>query len=161
MKEAPASVEVRVDCAGWDEFNCEPLAGRCFAAVDAHKGPLKRPLCVLFTDDDAVQRLNAQFRGDNRPTNVLSFPPGDGIWPDLDYLGDITLAFHVCRDEAAAKNVPLEHHAAHLLVHGMLHLIGYDHETDGAAFEMERCETAILAALGVADPFGAPLEQKA
>jgi len=161
VKDAPLKTDVRVECAGWSVLDCEALALRCFAQVEAAEDALKGPVCVLFTDDAAVQKLNAQFRGQNRPTNVLSFPPGAGLWPDFDYLGDIALAFETCQREAAAKGAPLEHHAAHLLVHGILHLIGYDHQTDETAIRMERRETAILAALGVNDPYAAPLERKA
>ena len=161
MTDPATSVDVRADCPGWRAFDCEALARRCFDAAEAAEGTLKRPLCVLFTDNAAVAKLNAQYRGQDRPTNVLSFSPGDGLWPGHAYLGDIALAFETCRDEAAAKNISLERHAAHLLVHGMLHLIGYDHETDEQAAVMERREAAILAGLGVADPYEPPLERKA
>lgn len=160
MTDGRACVDARIDCSGWDALDCAALAQRCFKAVDAAEGPLKRPACVLFTDNAALRRLNADYRGQDRPTNVLSFAPGDGLRPEHDYLGDVALAFETCRAEAAEKKVSLSDHAAHLLVHGMLHLIGYDHQTDAAADAMERREAEILAALGVADPYAAPSERK-
>jgi probable rRNA maturation factor len=107
-------------------------------------------LSVLFTDDAPVQRLNAQFRGKDRPTNVLSFPQANG-----PLLGDIVLAWETVRDEAALAEKPLEAHMAHLIVHGFLHLLGYDHETDGEAEEMEALERAALRRMGIADPYAA------
>lgn len=117
---------------------------------------------VLFTSDDEVQALNREWRGKDKPTNVLSFPmldradllalPPEGV-PEL--AGDIALAAETCAREAEAKGVPLEHHAAHLIVHGLLHLAGYDHEVSAADAEaMEALETKALALLAIADPYG-------
>ncbi len=117
---------------------------------------------LLLTDDSEVQTLNCQWRAKNKPTNVLSFPmlertdllalAADG--PE-EMLGDLALALETCQREAAEKGIPLEHHTAHLIVHGLLHLAGYDHETspeDAAA--MEALEIKALAILGIPDPYG-------
>jgi probable rRNA maturation factor len=117
---------------------------------------------VLFTSDVEVQALNRQWREKDKPTNVLSFPmldrdelldlPAEGP-PEL--LGDISLACETCAREAAEKGVPLENHAAHLVVHGLLHLAGLDHEISAAdAAAMEALEIKALAQLGIADPYG-------
>lgn len=117
-------------------------------------------LSVRLTEDDAVRALNAQWRGKDKPTNVLSFPlaqeselamataPG----PEL-LLGDIVLAHGVCRREAEEKAIPLRDHAAHLLVHGTLHLLGFDHGEEAEAADMEAREVRALARLGVRDPY--------
>ena len=117
-------------------------------------------LSVRLTGDAAVRALNAQWRGKDRATNVLSFPLAEpdelsdsgGDRPEL-LLGDVVLARGVCAVEAADKQLPLESHAAHLLVHGTLHLLGYDHHDDAAAADMEARETRALARLGIADPY--------
>jgi probable rRNA maturation factor len=110
-----------------------------------------RALSVLLTDDAAVQRLNATWRGLDKPTNVLSFPaaPHD----PSRALGDIAIAFETTAREADAERKPLAHHLSHLAVHGFLHLIGYDHESDAQAEQMEGLERKVLAVLGVPDPY--------
>jgi probable rRNA maturation factor len=117
-------------------------------------------LSVRLTDDDEVKALNAQWRGKDKPTNVLSFPQlalqqlerMDEDGPEL-MLGDLVLARGVCEREAQEKAVPLEEHAAHLIVHGTLHLLGYDHQDEEAAAEMESREVRALARLGISDPY--------
>lgn len=120
-------------------------------------------ISVVFTNDEEVRALNAEWRGKDKPTNVLSFPqagpeelaraatPG----PEL-MLGDIVLARETCAREAEEKGLALKDHAAHLLVHGTLHLLGYDHGDDDTATDMEAREIRALARLGIADPY-APL----
>ncbi len=110
---------------------------------------------ILLASDDRVAGLNANFRGKPQPTNVLSFPsPPSASQPGASrYLGDIVLARETMLREASEQGISVTHHAQHLAVHGLLHLIGYDHETDTDATEMEALETAILAPLGVADPY--------
>lgn len=105
---------------------------------------------VLLTSDLAVRELNATFRGKDDATNVLSFPAPPN--PE-DFVGDIALALGVMTREAAEQGKPLSHHLQHLVVHGVLHLIGYDHEDDGDAERMESLERALLAGLGVPDPY--------
>jgi probable rRNA maturation factor len=112
-------------------------------------------ISVLFTSDDEVRALNAAWRGKDKPTNVLSFPmASEEELASAPMLGDIVLAHGVCAAEAAEKNVSVETHAAHLVVHGTFHLLGYDHETSGAdADEMEEAERQALASIGIADPY--------
>lgn len=107
---------------------------------------------VLLTDDESVRELNSRFRGKDYATNVLSFPAPQN--PE-GHLGDIALAFGVCTREAAEQGKPLAHHLQHLVAHGVLHLVGYDHETDSEADHMEGLERVILAGLGVPDPYAA------
>ena len=116
-------------------------------------------ISVRLTGDEEVRALNAEWRGKDKPTNVLSFPlaeagefesPSGG--PEL-MLGDIVLARGVCAAEAEGKQLPIEDHAAHLLVHGTLHLLGYDHHDDASAADMEGREVRALARLGIADPY--------
>ncbi len=106
----------------------------------------------VFTDDAAMRILNRKWRGHDRPTNVLSFPL-DGPFRGL--LGDIVLASETTRREAALEGKPLEHHIAHLIVHGFLHLVGYDHQNVEDAELMERLERSGLASMGIADPYAA------
>lgn len=119
-------------------------------------------ISIRLTTDDEVQQLNQQYRQKNKPTNVLSFPM---VQPDLLdtvsqnsddgelLLGDIVMAHGVCVREAAEKGVTVEEHATHLLVHGTLHLLGYDHMEDDDAESMEEIERQALASLGIADPY--------
>ena len=123
---------------------------------------LQRPVevSVLLTGDDQVRRLNSQWREKDRPTNVLSFPMMDRdelagatvAGPEM-LLGDIVLARGVCALEAADKKLTVEEHAMHLLVHGTLHLLGYDHQDDRQALEMEAREIRALERLGIAYPY--------
>jgi len=115
---------------------------------------------VRLTSDAEVHALNSEWRGKDKPTNVLSFPMAepdeleisDAAGPEL-MLGDVILARGVCAAEAADKGIPLESHAAHLMVHGTLHLLGYDHMDDDSAADMEARESRALARLGIADPY--------
>jgi probable rRNA maturation factor len=125
-------------------------------------------ISVKLTSDEEVQALNKTYRGKDKPTNVLSFPMIDPTLLDsLDrsgenhvLLGDIVLAYGVCTREAAEKDIAANIHASHLLVHGMLHLLGYDHEKgEEEAEKMEKVERAALAAIGIADPYAITEEQ--
>ncbi len=107
-------------------------------------------VAVLLADDESVADLNQRFRGKAGPTNVLSFPAPPN--PE-GQIGDIALAYGVCAREAADQGKTLEHHLSHLTVHGVLHLLGYDHESDGEAEAMEALERSILETLGVPDPY--------
>lgn len=119
-------------------------------------------ISVLLTDDRAMQALNREWRGQDKPTNVLSFPATEtraGETPRAEFpgvpleLGDIALGFEICRREAAAQSKPFRHHVEHLVVHGVLHLLGYDHQDEAEAERMEGLETRILSALGIPDPY--------
>lgn len=113
-------------------------------------------LALLAADDDRIAALNGQFRGKAAPTNVLSWPSGPWTPQDLPEdgeLGDIALAYDTCAAEAAAQGKPLSDHVTHLIVHGTLHLLGFDHESDAEAAEMEGIEVQILARLDLPDPY--------
>ena len=109
---------------------------------------LKGGFTILLADDKKLRALNQDFRGKDKPTNVLSFPGGDG------YAGDIAIAYGVTVKEAKEAAKSLADHATHLVVHGVLHLAGYDHERPKDAKVMEPLEVKILARLGIADPYG-------
>ncbi len=119
---------------------------------------------VLFSDDEELRNLNREWRGKDKPTNVLSFPMLEAEeLAELDLegppvlLGDIALSFDTCAREAAGKSVPLQHHASHLVIHGLLHLAGLDHETSEAdAQVMEDLEIKALAGLGIGNPYEGP-----
>ncbi len=158
-------MDLDVDIDGWPE---NAWADLVVAAADAAEGvapELANPrltASVLFTTDGEVQALNRDWRGKDQPTNVLSFPMlarGEllALRPDgaPEMLGDLALAYQTCAREAAEKGMPLMHHAAHLLVHGFLHLAGYDHETSEAdADAMEAMEIKALAQMAISDPYG-------
>jgi probable rRNA maturation factor len=115
-------------------------------------------LAVMLTDDSGIRTLNNNWRGIDKPTNVLSFPAlqptGTATPSDVPrMLGDIAIAYETTRKEADDEEKPFDHHLSHLAVHGFLHLIGYDHETDDDAEAMEALEREILAQLGVPDPY--------
>ena len=150
------------------ETDWEDLGARAVALAIEHSlhadwltRSLSIEVAIRLTDDDEVQTLNAQYRQKDKPTNVLSFPmvqPDllDGIANTDDgevLLGDIALARGVCEREAAEKGISVEDHATHLIVHGTLHLLGYDHLEDGEADAMEAIEIDALAALGLSDPY--------
>ncbi|WP_156678459.1 rRNA maturation RNase YbeY [Sphingomonas profundi] len=151
------------DVAAW-----EALAAEAVVAAVRHTpycplidDPVEIEVSVRFADDAEVRGLNAAYRAKDRPTNVLSFPMVqrdllDGIANTDDgevLLGDIILAYGVCAREAAEKGVSTETHATHLVVHGTLHLLGFDHESDAEAEGMEAIERSVLASLGIADPY--------
>lgn len=149
----------------WPAGDWEGLAERAAAAAEQVAPELANPrlsASLLFTSDDEIHALNREWRGRDKPTNVLSFPMlerDDLLALDADgppeLLGDVALAHETCAREAAEKGVPLEHHAAHLVVHGLLHLAGHDHELSTADAEaMEALETKALAICGIADPYG-------
>ncbi|MBC7667000.1 rRNA maturation RNase YbeY [Caulobacter sp. DWR2-3-1b2] len=138
------------------EPEAEALVWRAAQAVlDAHQDIEGHGIVILLADDDSVQVLNRDFRQKDYPTNVLSFPaPTEGNPEGL--IGDIALAFGVCQREAAEQGKPLAHHLQHLVAHGVLHLLGYDHESDDQAQAMEAFEREILAGLDVPDPYAEP-----
>lgn len=109
-------------------------------------------ISILLTDDAAIRKLNAQWRGKDEATNVLSFP-SPGPIETRPSLGDIAIAYETCEREAGAELKTFQAHVTHLVVHGFLHLVGFDHEAESDAVRMEAMERAILAALGISDPY--------
>ena len=158
-------MELDIEIDGWPEGDWPALAERAGAAAAAVEPTLineRLTASLLFTTDEEVHALNKQWRHKDKPTNVLSFPmlerddllelSTDGP-PEM--LGDLALAYETCASEACDKNVSLSDHAAHLIVHGLLHLAGHDHvDSDAQAEAMEALEIAALAKLGIADPYG-------
>lgn len=142
-------IEIEVEAEAWTGAlpDAEAVVER---AAQAALGTAEGDIVVLLTDDDAVRELNGRFRDKNKPTNVLSFPAPENAFP---HLGDIVLAYGVCATEAEAQGKTLADHLSHLVVHGVLHLLGRDHEDDAEAEEMEAEEREILAQIGVADPY--------
>lgn len=117
--------------------------------------PQGAELSIVLTNDDHVQNLNLQWRSIDKPTNVLSFP-GEDIRPGEmsgQLLGDIVISIDTLKREANLENKSVDDHFCHLIIHGFLHLFGYDHETDEDAETMESLERSILAKLGIADPY--------
>lgn len=166
------TIDTEVAAEGWDgATDWTGLASAACAAAlaqSAHahldRAGYAVEVAVRLTDDAEVRTLNAQYRAQDRPTNVLSFPM---VQPDLldglansddgeVLLGDIVLAWETVAAEAAAKGFSPADHATHLIAHGMLHLLGLDHGDDAAAAHMEGLETAALATLGLADPYADP-----
>ena len=145
----------------WDDrTDWAALADRSVRSAVAHSSHASLAgrdveVSVKLTSDEEVRALNSAWRGKDRPTNVLSFPMASADELEQAHLlGDIVLARGVCAAEAAARHVPMETHAAHLVVHGTLHLLGYDHETgEDEAEAMEEVERRALAAIGIADPY--------
>ena len=142
-------IEIEVEAEAWTGAlpDAEAVVER---AAQAALGTVEGDIVVLLTDDAAVRELNGRFRDKDRPTNVLSFPAPENAFP---HLGDIVLAYGVCATEAETQGKTLANHLSHLVVHGVLHLLGRDHEDDAEAEEMEAEEREILAQIGVADPY--------
>ncbi|MFC4442355.1 rRNA maturation RNase YbeY [Caulobacter henricii] len=135
------------------EPETEALVWRAAQAVlDAHQDIEGQGIVILLADDDSIRVLNRDFRQKDQATNVLSFPSPPN--PE-GQIGDIALAFGVCQREAIEQGKPLAHHLQHLVAHGVLHLLGYDHQGDEEAESMEALEREILATLDVPDPYAA------
>jgi len=130
---------------------------RAWAAAALGRGAAGRELSVLLAGRARSRALNARYRGLDHPTNVLSFPAASGAGAPSGLLGELVLCPAVLRQEARAQHKSARSHWAHLVVHGVLHLIGYDHERPAAAARMERREIRALRRLGIANPYGAPV----
>lgn len=151
MSEPELNIEIVAGSPLWQGRE-DDLARALIAAARAeHVGGA---VSLLLGDDAAVAALNQQFRGKDGPTNVLSFPPSEAQPPgEGRFFGDIALAAETIAREAENQAKSFERHAAHLAVHGFLHLLGYNHENDADAAKMEARERDILAAMGIADPY--------
>ena len=148
-------IDVEVEDAAWTAA-LPDAAAVAERAAKAALGTVQGGLVVLLTHDERVRDLNARFRDRDRATNVLSFPAAEMPLPGrAPHLGDLVLAYGVCAAEAEAQGKTLGDHLSHLTVHGVLHLLGRDHESEAEAEEMEAEERTILASLGVADPYRA------
>ncbi len=154
------TVEVTAPCSSWQQecADAAPLADAAARlALRREDAPLATVVDITLADDDAQRALNRTWRGKDAPTNVLAFPARDPAMrlpigaPLL--LGDVVLAFETVRREATEQGKPLEDHLRHLVVHGVLHLLGYDHIGAAEAAAMEAREIAILAELGVPNPY--------
>jgi len=163
--DGPSSTKVEIEATVWRGLLADP-EGVCRRAVEATLERVAPPawrsraeIGVLLANDAAAQALNAAHRGQDRPTNVLSFPmlaaPPAAVSPNDRplLLGDLVLAAETIRAEAKTEKKPLTDHVLHLVVHGTLHLLGHDHEDDAQAVAMEELERSILAGLGVPDPY--------
>jgi probable rRNA maturation factor len=170
MTEPDASIEVSVSSAGWTDAlpDAEAVAGaaaRPAVARGLAAAAIAPPQCVELgihlADDTEQHRLNRDWRGIDGSTNVLAFPGWDPAVPlpaDAPLLlGDIVVAYETAAREAEEQGTPFADHFRHLVVHGVLHLCGYDHASDAEAAVMEALEAVILAELGVADPYAATL----
>ena len=156
---AESSVEVTVSCNAWFDA-CPHVAaiseGAAQAALRDSGGAGQFIVDVMLADDAEQRHLNRIYRGKDTPTNVLAFPQGAPGSPRSDQpvlLGDVVLAFETVRREAADQDKPIANHLRHLVVHGVLHLLGFDHESATDAAAMEVREIKILAGLGVPDPY--------
>jgi probable rRNA maturation factor len=158
------ALEVVIEGGNWPAAEAlEALVAQAGAALETAselQSLLRRPAsaCVAFATDSDVRTLNAQFRRKDKPTNVLSFPaqaPPPGVLGRHEPLplGDVVLAAETVAAEARDLGIPVSHHVQHLVVHGLLHLLGHDHESDAEADRMEALETRLLAVLGVPDPY--------
>jgi probable rRNA maturation factor len=154
-------IDIAIDTEGWpDEETLERLARKAVGAAAA-VAPLGMPaeaeLSLVFTGDEKMRAINSQWRGMDKPTNVLSFPASDvtpgGMAEQM--LGDIVFARETVEREAALEGKSFEDHLSHLMVHGFLHLFGYDHMNEDDARVMEGLESRALAQLGIADPYAA------
>jgi probable rRNA maturation factor len=152
-------IDVQLAC---DEDNIprDDVMGAWIArALEAAGQPANTEVSVRVVDSDEIQALNREYRGKDKPTNVLSFPAGpvEGLPEDVPVLlGDVVVCAAIVNAEAQEQGKAAADHWAHLLVHGTLHLLGYDHHTDSQADEMETLETRVLAEQGIANPYGAP-----
>ena len=163
-------VDTVIEDDRWEAFGLDALADRAIRAALAELGlaPEGFTLCLMGCDDARILELNGDFRGKAKPTNVLSWPsdergasgeggrpeaPEPGDEDDPESLGDIAISYDTCAREAAEAGKPLADHVTHLVVHGLLHLLGYDHVREGDAALMEGTEVRILARLGLSDPY--------
>jgi probable rRNA maturation factor len=162
-KAGPAvTVDVILEAGDWGALDLEDCASAAIATAAAAVPGIIAPgaeVSVAFTDNDHIRVLNRSYRDRDAPTNVLSFPaapPVAGRYGPL--LGDIVVARETIGREAADQGLTIHDHVTHLIVHGFLHLLGYDHLEEADATTMEQLETAILARLGVADPYAGEIE---
>jgi probable rRNA maturation factor len=161
MNAAPRSsrgklkIDVLIDSGHWKKAGTiRQLVRRAIGEAAAVQSTSGSELAIVLTDDSAIRQLNRLWRGVDAPTNVLSFPAATKQDADEPaHLGDIVLAYETIAREAGDESKPLAHHVAHLVVHGYLHLLGFDHERNADAEEMEQTERKILRRLAIPDPY--------
>ncbi len=151
-------MEVVEEAGGWPALgDLSAIIAPVLTAVGAHERlspQLPAEACIALVDDATMRRLNSQFRAKDKPTNVLSFPSGMlAVANQRRQLGDIALGFETVMREAAAQEIAPPDHVRHLVLHGLLHLMGFDHESDADAAVMETLEIEILASLGIVNPY--------
>jgi len=156
------AVDILIESEAWRMLpEAEDIVRRAIAFAATSKAAIcrrKSELAVLLCDDETIESLNTRWRGQEKPTNVLSFPapPPRGDMPcEKVPLGDIAIAYETLAREASEQGKPVCDHLSHLVVHGFLHLLGYDHHRGSEADRMERLERDILARIGIADPYAA------
>ena len=160
------AVDVIIEDARWKTLDLTRIANHAFFETLFLLGlhPKNFACCVFACGNKKIKQLNCKFRGKNFPTNVLSFPasfenyevkstltPTEANNPHE--LGDIAIAFEICEKEATNSKVKFEHHVCHLIIHSVLHLLGFDHEEEKNAAKMEKIEVQVLAKLGISDPY--------
>ncbi len=160
MTDAPIELQITIAGQGWpDEVELRKLADHATQAVFHEIGVAsssKSELSLLFTGDEAIRQVNRKWRGMDKPTNVLSFPAVSDADPARlpPVLGDIVFGVETIAREAKLEDKPFDHHLIHLIVHGLLHIFGYDHEQEPDAKAMEALEQRILETLAIPDPYG-------
>lgn len=160
MSAVDLDIDIAVEAEGWPD-NCAGLAEKAVrAALSGASNPVVGPieLSMLLTNDAEQRALNRTWRQKDKSTNILSFPQLDPHAPLEGMIGDLSLALETVINETEAFGVGFDHYFTHLVVHGTLHLCGYDHETETDALVMEKLETDILAQMGIADPYAEPAQ---
>ncbi len=157
-EEPDLTADVLIESEAWQDLPAaEDVARQAIAVAASGAGIGNAELSILLCNDDTIAALNGRWRGQEKPTNVLSFPAlplhSGAALQEKTPLGDIAIAYETLVREAQESGKTASAHLSHLVVHGFLHLAGYDHETDEEAEEMERLERDILARLGIADPY--------
>jgi probable rRNA maturation factor len=160
--EREPAVDILIETEAWRMLpEAEDIVRRTIASAATSEATIRHrqaELSVLLCDDQTMAGLNARWRGQEKPTNVLSFPapllPGDTGAEKIP-LGDIAIAYETLAREAHEQGKPVSDHLSHLIVHGFLHLLGYDHQSEGEAEQMEQLERGILARIGIANPYAA------
>ena len=160
------SVDLIMEEARWKTLNLLQIANAAFKETLSHLNMRSEDFicCILACNSKKIKGLNAQFRGKNNSTNVLSFPSTTKIYKAIGIpkfethvdpfeLGNIAIAYEVCKKEADSSKIDFEHHVYHLIIHSVLHLLGYNHEEEKNAVEMEKIEVQVLANLGISNPY--------
>ena len=155
-RQAAQTINILVKAPEWSKIpRIEAKIRKAVECALTAEGQTAAEINILLSDDASVRTLNSQFRHIDKPTNVLSFPAAEGPGKG-NALGDIILGYGTVAREATEQNKSFLHHAQHLTMHGMLHLLGFDHEREDEAAEMEALETKLCLSLGIADPYKDP-----